>query len=433
MIKIRKKDSLEKRLDRIRNLYFELDDFFDKIPIEIPDQYKNQIKKSILEDEDLKRIMRGLEERRPPRFLMVGRTGVGKSSLINAICGEYVADVSDVKVGTKGVERYTCMDGSGEKILMEILDSRGIGESQEVSGTNTAENQLIEEAIRFRPDALIFVTRCKSRDRINEDIDFVDNLHFSYYKTTKIDLPVFVVLNQADEMEPSEYKIPEEYVHRKLDNIKDSVQQVNDLLKGSRFSVSAITAVSSKIDWGYSPDEVSEMLPQKRKKLKIVKDYRYNINELIDQISKSLNDDGASIGFMMASDMSAAIEIIANKFVNIFSSIASLIAATPIPIADIFILTALQLIMVMMIGYISGEDLSLKAAEKFMVDVLGIGIGAQLFKLTAKQLLKLIPGFGAVVNGSVAYTGTKAIGKMAIEHYVHGISIGKIRKKKKEK
>ena len=39
-----------------------------------------------------------------------------------------------------------------------------------------------------------------------------------------------------------------------------------------------------------------------------------------------------------------------------------------------------------------------------MVNVLGIGIGAQLFKLTAKQLLKLIPGLGAAVNGSIAYT-----------------------------
>ena len=112
---------LEKRFDRIRNLYFGLDDFLDKIPINIPKQYKKTIKKAILEDEELKRIMFGLEERRPPRFLMVGRTGDGKSSLINAICGEYVADVSDVKVGTKGMDRYTCKDAASKKKTVKIV------------------------------------------------------------------------------------------------------------------------------------------------------------------------------------------------------------------------------------------------------------------------------------------------------------------------
>ena len=41
--------------------------------------------------------MKEIDIHRPSRIFMIGRTGVGKSSLINALCGVYVAPVSDTR------------------------------------------------------------------------------------------------------------------------------------------------------------------------------------------------------------------------------------------------------------------------------------------------------------------------------------------------
>ena len=69
--------------------------------------------------------MEGIDNHRPPRIFLIGRTGVGKSSLINALCGAYVAGVSDTKSCTEDVQIYECKDN--DRVLMQILDTREIG------------------------------------------------------------------------------------------------------------------------------------------------------------------------------------------------------------------------------------------------------------------------------------------------------------------
>ncbi|MEW6492750.1 MAG: GTPase [Cyanobacteriota bacterium] len=40
------------------------------------------------------------------KFLLVGRTGVGKSSFVNATFGEYIAETSEFEACTKFVEHH---------------------------------------------------------------------------------------------------------------------------------------------------------------------------------------------------------------------------------------------------------------------------------------------------------------------------------------
>ena len=81
-------------------------------------------------------MMEGIDSHRPPRIFLVGRTGVGKSSLINALCGSYVAKVSDTKICTEGAEMYQCKDEG--RVLMDILDTRGIAESESINSDVSA-------------------------------------------------------------------------------------------------------------------------------------------------------------------------------------------------------------------------------------------------------------------------------------------------------
>lgn len=419
--------TIEERLNRIRDLYFNLDKLVDGLPDAVPDEMKKKLKEMLLENEELKRTMQGLEEARPPRFLMVGRTGVGKSSLINAMCGMYVAEVSDVKIGTRGIERKECH--ANGRVLMEILDSRGIGESvQAPDGGRTAEDELQEKMLDFRPDAIIFVERCKARDRLNEDILYVRKLREKYERDTGVEIPVLAVLNQADEMEPSQYK--KDFPHRKIENIQQAEQEFERLLEQNRLKVIDVIAAASRIDWGYSSEELAGMSEAKLAGLKIQDDGRYNIDKLIDRLESSLEVD-AAMGLLKAADVEGVLDRIAMKLVKIFASVAAMIAATPIPLSDIVILTALQACMVETVAYISGEKLSIKAAEKFIASVLGVGLGGNIFKMAARQLVKILPGFGNAVSAAVAYSGTYSMGRLAVQYYIHGIDMKKLKREQK--
>lgn len=89
------KMKIEQRLKNMKNFYVQVGKMIDSIPDSIPEKTRNMLKDTILGDKELKKLMDGIDYHRPPRIFLIGRTGVGKSSLINALCGSYVAKISD--------------------------------------------------------------------------------------------------------------------------------------------------------------------------------------------------------------------------------------------------------------------------------------------------------------------------------------------------
>jgi len=62
------------------------------------------------------------------KFLLVGRTGVGKSSLINAAFGSYIAETSEYEACTKIVEHYAYKTPLGD---VSLIDTPGLAEDDE--------------------------------------------------------------------------------------------------------------------------------------------------------------------------------------------------------------------------------------------------------------------------------------------------------------
>jgi uncharacterized protein (DUF697 family) len=124
----------------------------------------------------------------------------------------------------------------------------------------------------------------------------------------------------------------------------------------------------------------------------------------------------------IARDREAQVEI-AQMLVKSTTAICAAIGAQPIPLADLPILTALQLAMVSGIMYISGRERSLRAATEF-VGALGVNVGAgMVLREGTRALLKFFPGWGNVVCGMVAGAGTYAIGRAAIVYFLEGASL----------
>jgi len=114
---------------------------------------------------------------------------------------------------------------------------------------------------------------------------------------------------------------------------------------------------------------------------------------------------------------------VAQTLVKSTTAICAAIGAQPIPLADLPILTALQLIMVSGIMYISGRERSLRAATEF-VGALGVNVGAgMILREGTRALLKFFPGWGNVVCGAVAGAGTYAIGRASIVYFLEGLTL----------
>ncbi len=87
-----------------------------------------------------------------------------------------------------------------------------------------------------------------------------------------------------------------------------------------------------------------------------------------------------------------------------------------IPGADLPVLTAVQLRLVLQIGACHGVELSPDRAVE-LVGVLGAGFG---LRTVARELLDFVPVAGWAVKGSVAYGGTRALGRAADEYFARG-------------
>ena len=116
-------------------------------------------------------------------------------------------------------------------------------------------------------------------------------------------------------------------------------------------------------------------------------------------------------------------EQIAQVLVKSTSAICTAVGAQPIPLADLPILTTLQLVMVSGIMYIAGRERSLRAATEF-VAALGVNVGAgMVLREGARAVLKFFPGWGNVVCGMVAGAGTYALGRAAIVYFLEGVTL----------
>lgn len=430
------KMKIEQRMQNMKKFYIKAGDLIDKLPDAIPEKTRTMLKDTILGDAELKNLMEGIDSHRPPRIFLIGRTGVGKSSLINALCGSYVAAVSDTKSCTENAQVYKCMDG--DRVLMEILDTRGIAESESLNTEISAEDMLINQVNEFSPDVAIMMLNCTHRDDVNSDVSFLKKLAKSYADINSMRLPVVVVVNKSDEMAPTRFKTPSEYPQNKIAKIQDVVQYYRGIIVKNGLKIDDIIAVSSLIDW-QTPDgmeidvECIDNLPQNDiDNLQIAFDGRYNIDKLLDILEEAILDFEAQMGLRMAARLTEVVHRLARHLNTIFSGISGTVALTPIPVSDIYVLLIIQSALVCLIASLSGRDISLDTGKEFILSMGGIAGAGYVFRLVAQQASKFLnavwPGSGSAVSSGIAALGTSAIGKAAIAYYIDGQDIDEAKK-----
>jgi uncharacterized protein (DUF697 family) len=130
-----------------------------------------------------------------------------------------------------------------------------------------------------------------------------------------------------------------------------------------------------------------------------------------------LAERAGSAGPSLAARLPALRPYVVDRLIDVAARRNGLFAtAIWIPGADMPVLTAVQLRLVLQIGACYGVELSPDRAIE-LVSVLGAGFG---MRTVARELLDFIPVAGWVVKGGVAYGGTRALGLAADEYFAHG-------------
>ena len=189
-----------------------------------------------------------------PKVAIFGDTGVGKSSLCNALFGKDIAEISDVEACTRSPQEIL-LSGDGHGIT--LIDVPGIGEDPK----RHAEYRELYKSLLPNLDLVIWAIKSDDRKYLTSIEVYEEILKPNLEKC-----PVIFVVTQADKIEP----------HRKwnlLDN-KPGEEQVANLNKkvndiSARFDVSTnkVVAVSANDSWNLVElvNKIVEILPNDKK------------------------------------------------------------------------------------------------------------------------------------------------------------------------
>jgi predicted GTPase len=340
---------------------------------------------------------------RPARIAIVGRRGAGKSSLINAIFGEMRARVGDYKSQTGSGKWYLFENKLGG---IDILDTRGLGEGHDPEERVLTGNPMeeVKRSVAAKcPDVILFL--CKGKEvgaRIDEDIQQLVQLKDAIHQTHMYDVPIIGIVTQVDELAPVSNSEPPFDHPKKQENIQATVRMLEGKLKELISTPVTVLPISAYMEF-----EDGEM----------VFDRRWNIDLLLDYLITELPKE-AQVIIAKLSKVRSVQKKLARTIGKSVMTVTGLVGATPVPIADMPVITGLQLSMIGTIAMISGKKLNRKTIVQFLGAMgVNVGVGMALRGIT-RQFVKILPGAGNVISGAIASAGTYALCEASIAYFI---------------
>jgi uncharacterized protein (DUF697 family) len=384
---------------------------FDSVTGHLPDAARRWLRDRVL-GSAIGEIERLVTESRPPVLYLIGRSGHGKSSLINALAGRRVAEVGHVAPQTPGAEPYRILfpDVYAE---WSVIDSRGIFESTAPEGAAATDpvSAVLDDVRAHRPDVILHVVTASEARALGPEPAVMEKVRAAMRKETGAEPPVVMVLTKVDVLgDPMQW--PPESHPAKAGVIGEKLDWVaGTLLDGGPEPLDRnVSIVGQRLTRG----PYVGVIPLVAREGAL-----WNVDTLSDFIGRHL-PESALLDFCQALQRKEQLRRVSTAVTRRFSTTASGIGAAPIPVADIAVITPLQLLLVAFIAGLSCRRFSLDSAREFMAAA-GINVGAAFgAREVVRGVARFVPTVGAGISGAMAGATTYGIGKAAEAYFFAG-------------
>ena len=302
-------------------------------------------------------------------ILIIGQTGVGKSTLINAVFRKPLARAETGRPVTKVIQRF-----EDPAVPVTLYDTKGVE-------LGDSKNRVIRD---FKK------TIAKSRKAAIED-----HIHLLWYcmdagQTRVQDYDIEIIRELAGEV-PVILVFTQTIDEQRADELEATIREVDLPIAGGH----AVRTLAEQRRIGHQtlkPRGLEELV-------------RLTNDLLPEAVRRAFtNAQGVVIGLKV--DQSRAVVVGA-------SATAAAAAAAPIPGSDAVMLKPIQLGMLAGITAIFGVELTNAQVMSLLTSVIGKGAMEKVGKRLVKEVAKHVPG-GNVVNATVAAALTGALGEAYI-------------------
>jgi uncharacterized protein (DUF697 family)/GTP-binding protein EngB required for normal cell division len=312
---------------------------------------------------------REAEELGHANILITGQTGVGKSTLINAI---FRAELAQEGVGRPVTQRLQRHDAPG--VPVTIFDTPGIELGDAKDAVIADFKNTITTSRRGAPESFIHIAwYCidAGQARIQDyDVDII--------RALAEEVPVILVLTQCvDEQRASALETAIAAEDLPIQSVP-----VRTLAKARRIGRETI-----------EPTGLEELVRR----------------------TEHILPEAVKGAFVNAQGVVISLKVkYARAVVTASAAAAAAVGAAPIPVSDAIILMPVQVGMLGGITAVFGIEMSAQSTTRLLVGLVGEGGVSQVGRQLAAGLLKVIPG-ASVINAGVASALTAALGEAYIQ------------------
>ena len=312
----------------------------------------------------------------PVNILIAGKTGVGKSTLINNVFREKLADTGIGKPVTKHLRRIT-----KEGIPIVLYDTRGLELEQKVQRQVMKEIFDLVEKKRNTPEALHAVYYC-----IQANSSRIEDMEIELIKEISGILPVILVLTQS---------------------IGKPADEFNSYLENMNLPVAAVQNVMSE------PYEIADdyVIP------------RFGLKQLIEKTLQLIpKETKEAFTNAQQADIERKAKA-ARRWASRYVATTFGVGFAPIPFSDASILVPMQVTLLAHITAIFGISMDKSTIVSIIAAVGGTGSATMIGKTVVANAFKFIPGAGTIIGGIISGTTASIVTSALALSYIEVLSI----------